>query len=193
MNTRLNAVKKVSRIASFKTRKMIGNGIFLSKLIYLIPLWSGCQDELLNSLQVIMNKAAKAIARSPEVLSSREALHQVGWLSVRQLAAYHTITMMYKIINTKSPSYIYRKPNSSFPYKTKFAANQNIRMGPDFQANHSLTQVSFRWRGSQLWNSLPSEVKGIENLGKFKNKAKKWVLDNVAFWWTYKWNLIFST
>ena len=181
LNTRLNAFKKVSRIASFKTRKMIGNGIFISKLIYLIPLWSGCQDELLNSLQVIMNKAAKAIARSPEVLSSREALRQVGWLSVRQLAAYHTITMMYKIINTKSPSYMYKKLSSSFPYKTRFATNQNIRMGPDFQANHSLTQVSFRWRGSQLWNNLPSEVKGIGNLGKFKNKAKNWVLDNIAF------------
>ena len=39
LNKRVGALKKVSKTASFKTRKMIANGVILSRLIYLIPLW----------------------------------------------------------------------------------------------------------------------------------------------------------
>ena len=42
MSTRAGAIKMISTMASFRTRKMITNGIFLSKLIYLMPVWMGC-------------------------------------------------------------------------------------------------------------------------------------------------------
>ena len=35
LNKRVGAMKKIQKTASFKSRKMIGTGIFLSKLIYL--------------------------------------------------------------------------------------------------------------------------------------------------------------
>ena len=38
LNSRINALKKVSHMASFKTRKAVANGIVISRLIYLIPL-----------------------------------------------------------------------------------------------------------------------------------------------------------
>ena len=39
LTTRLGALKKISRVASFKNRKLLANGIFLSKLSYMIALW----------------------------------------------------------------------------------------------------------------------------------------------------------
>ena len=41
LTKRLFALKKICRISSFKTRKMVAEGIFTSKLIYLMPLWGG--------------------------------------------------------------------------------------------------------------------------------------------------------
>jgi hypothetical protein len=35
LNSRLGALKKVSKVASFRNRKIIANGVFLSKLKYL--------------------------------------------------------------------------------------------------------------------------------------------------------------
>ena len=52
LNLRIGALKKVSCIASFKTRKTIANAIFMSKLIYLMPLWSGCEEYLVKCHQV---------------------------------------------------------------------------------------------------------------------------------------------
>ena len=50
LNKRLNALKKVSKVSSFKSRKMVANGIIISRLVYLIPLWSGTEQYLLKSL-----------------------------------------------------------------------------------------------------------------------------------------------
>ena len=63
LNKRLGALKKIQKKASFRSRKLIANGIFMSKLIYLMPLWSGCEEYLVRALQVIQNKAARSVAK----------------------------------------------------------------------------------------------------------------------------------
>ena len=61
LNTRLGALKQLGKVASFKTRKMLANGIFMGKLTYLIPLWGGCGVVLRKCLQVVQNKVAKLV------------------------------------------------------------------------------------------------------------------------------------
>ena len=56
LSTRVGALKKVSKFASFRNRKMIGDGIFMSKLVYMIPLWGGCAKYLLQALQSLQSK-----------------------------------------------------------------------------------------------------------------------------------------
>ena len=46
LSTRLGALKKVCKVANFKNRKMIAEGLIMSKLSYLIPLWSGSETYL---------------------------------------------------------------------------------------------------------------------------------------------------
>ena len=58
---RLGALVKVGKTASFKARLTITNGIFMSKLIFMIPLWSGCQAFLIDALQICQNKAARVV------------------------------------------------------------------------------------------------------------------------------------
>ena len=85
LNSRLNALKMISYVASFKVRLMIANGIFCSKLIFQISLWGGTEEFLLNSLQIVQNKAARFVARRGIYTPVAELLKQCGWLSLRQL------------------------------------------------------------------------------------------------------------
>ena len=57
------SLKKVCRLASFKSRKMLANGVFMSKLIYLMPVWAGCEDNLTKALEVIQNKVARSVSK----------------------------------------------------------------------------------------------------------------------------------
>ena len=77
LGARLAILNKVSRLATFKTRKMIANGIFMSKLIYLIPLWGGCEEFLLRSLQVAQNKAARLVTKCEAYTSTKTCLKNV--------------------------------------------------------------------------------------------------------------------
>ena len=61
LNIRVNGLLLISSRADFDTRLMVANGIIVSKLCYLIQLWGGCDRYLLDSLQILMNKAARYV------------------------------------------------------------------------------------------------------------------------------------
>ena len=149
---------------------MIAEGIFNSKLIYLMPLWGGCELYLIRSLQVMQNKAARAITKSGWYTTTEELLKQCGWMSVNQLIVYHTLVLVYKVMLNKLPVYLYDKMTPEFTYPTrtwvhiKDDSESNIRIGPNRDANHLLTNRSFRWRASKEWNALPVELKQAKSL-----------------------------
>ena len=98
LTTCLNALKKMSTCANFKMRLMVANGIFISKLIYLIPLWGGACGYLVKMLQVVQNQAARYVTRSSWFTPSNVLLKQCNWLSVAQLSAYHSLVTTHKIM-----------------------------------------------------------------------------------------------
>ena len=51
--------RQFPRVTSFSHRLAIANGIFNSKFAFLISVWGGCEDYLLDSLQIIINKAMR--------------------------------------------------------------------------------------------------------------------------------------
>ena len=64
LTSRINALSKICQFTGFLTRKMIANGIVMSYLSYLIPLYGGCPDYLLTALQTLQNRAARLVTKS---------------------------------------------------------------------------------------------------------------------------------
>ena len=100
---RLNALKIITKIASFEVRLMIANGIFCSKLIFQISLWGGTEVNLLEALQVIQNKAARSVCKGDKYTAVVDLLRQCGWLSVKQLVFFHSVVLVYKTLLTTYP------------------------------------------------------------------------------------------
>ena len=129
LNMRLRAVRKIRYLTNFKNRKMIAEGIFMSKLSYLIALWGGCGIGLKRSLQAIQNKAAQAVTRGDWSAPSKELLRQCGWLSVNQLIFYHSVLLVYKVKQRTHPRYLHIMHNSwTYPYLTRQAETGLIRV-----------------------------------------------------------------
>ena len=115
LNQRVGAIKKISRFSSFRTRKMIANGIFISKLIYLMPVWIGCDEYLVDTLQVCQNKAARLVTKLDRFTPTKVLLKQCGWLSVKQLLIYHSLVLLHKVFKHQKPIYLYQKITSGLP------------------------------------------------------------------------------
>ena len=62
LTSRINGLLKVCCRATPTTRLNVANGIFMSKLCYLVELWGGCESYLIKSLQVLQNRAARAVS-----------------------------------------------------------------------------------------------------------------------------------
>ena len=177
--TRLSALKLVGKVADFRTRKMVADGIFMSKLVYLISLWGGCEKYLLKSLQVIQNKAARVVAKVDWNTPTQSLLSQCGWLSVHQLAVHQTVVLVHKILKSGQPQYLYNLFNLNYNVKTRLADQQLLKPTQGEAPENDLVSDSFRWRAIRHWNSLPLEIRTITLTTKFKRESKQWIKEYI--------------
>ena len=178
INQRIGALKLIAKVANFKTRKMIANGIFMSKLIYLIELWGGSSKYLMKALQKAQNRAARFVTKLDWNTTTGELLRQCGWLSVQQLAVYHSVVMVYKVILNKSPKHLYSMFSSTYSYKTRQAHNEMLR----HTRKPHLDITKHRWRAAMHYNQLPLGVKSAASVEQFKKKAKSWIRLNISLY-----------
>ena len=178
LTSRINALAKVSYIASFQTKKMIANGIVMSLIVHLIQLYGGCSDYLLQFIQTLQNRAARIVTKQGWGTATRVLLSQCGWLSVRQLVEYHSLVLMFKVLQDRKPVYLHEKVSVEFVQKTRQATGGSIRETRTFEKDAGIS--SFIPRTTKVWNELPVEMKMMSNQEKFKKKVKWWVRNNIV-------------
>ena len=127
LTTRTNALRKVASISSFKTRKMIAEGIIMSSIMYIITVYGSCSEYLKDCLQVVQNTAARCVTGLAWTTPVAVLLLQCGWLSVRQLIMFHSLVTVFKIKQDGKPIYLNEKLSKSFNYETRLAKTNAIR------------------------------------------------------------------
>ena len=174
LNSRLNGLRKLCVNASFGTRLMVANGVVMSKLVYLITLWGGAQQFLLNAVQVQQLAAARAVCGfGCWRWSRRKLLDKLGWLSVRQLVFYHSVLQVHKTLKTRVPLSLFQALSVDFPRWTRTAAHGQIR-----QDNSFLSQDTFKYRAMKSYNSVPDSVR-TGSTETVKRKLKQWIKTNI--------------
>ena len=74
LSSRINSLSRLSSRADFSTRLMVANGVVMSKFVYLIQLWGGCESYLVHALQVQQNRAARLVTRANRYTSTKKLL-----------------------------------------------------------------------------------------------------------------------
>ena len=179
LSQRLNAVKQISYYADFKTRKLLTNGIFISRLSYLMPLWGGCQKFLINALQTMQNRAARYVTKKDVYTPVKTLLTQCGWLSVQQMVFYHTVVLFYKTRQSEVPAALYNMASIDYAYSTRAKVKGMYKVVSSIKVPSDLAVRSYRWRSVQQWNMLPTDVKTIKNVLQFKKSLKQWIIKNI--------------
>ena len=180
LSSRINGLAMISPNSDFNTRLMVANGIVMSKLCYMIQLWGGCEEYLLKSLQIQLNKTARLVTRLPYYTSSKRLMQMCGWMTVKQLVKYHTILLVHKTIMSKKPVYISNRLSREHSCRTRQESSGCIRLDQSFKSRTDLPKKSFRYRGAHDYNSIPPELRTTASMTSFKTKLKKWIKMNVA-------------
>ena len=169
LNKRLVALEKLRCIMDVRTRKTIVEGVFNSVLCYCLPLYGGSSQQDLKPLQLLQNRAARLVLSAPPRTSRLLMFEKLAWLTVSQLIAYHTLIAVFRI----------RKSNE--PEGLAQLLTLDSRQGRILIQNsrHDLYRNSFIYRGSQLWNRLPSQIRELGKISSFKKCTGAWVLTNI--------------
>ena len=185
LNKRIGALKKIRNAASFKAKLNIANGIFMSKILYLLPLYGGCPDYLLSAIQKKQTEAMRQVTGKrweipgKKYVSTKHLLQQCGWLSVRQLSFYTTALSVHKTLMFKTPKYLYDKLKSGTQHTTRSTRLHAVERSHVDEARLGIATSSWRWRGNTQHSLLPDHLKNENNLRTFKLGLRNWVKDNV--------------
>ena len=145
LKSRLAGLMKLRYVVPYNSIKIITQGIFNSIMVYCLPLYGGCDRADLESLQVLQNKAAQIVTKSPLRSERKPMYDRLDWLSVNQLVVYHTLLQIFKIRKSQQPEYL-------FEILGKDNRNGHIMIT---NTELSLAKKSFTFRGPELWNNFP--------------------------------------
>ena len=174
LNTRLSALKRISRNASFLTRLMVGNSCFMSMIVYMVAVWGGTEAYIIKAVQLMQNRAARTITKLGWFTPIKTLLEQCNWLSIKQLIFYHTALQVWKVKASECPVYI----NNKFKPSNTRSSNQGTLLVPAVEK--ATSSKSFIVRSASTWNHLPQDIKNIKNLSTFKVNLKAWTKENIS-------------
>ena len=144
----------------------------MSKIVYLISVWGGAQQYLINALQVQQLVAARAVCGSGCWRWSRtKLLNKTGWMSVRQLVFFHAVLQIHKTMKTGVPRSLYESLQGQYPYQIRNASNGLIRQ-------NSSTRGTFKHRAIQCYNQVPADIRE-GSLTTVKKRLRKWIKSNI--------------
>ena len=169
LKLRVVGIQKLRFVLPTCKLKLVAEGIFNSLLTYCIPLWGCCEASDIRSLQVLQNVVARHVLKRPVRSQRSELYDSLGWMTVHQLAVYHSLLIVMKIRKTMEPEYLFDQ-----------LSHENFRGKIIVPNTHlSLAKKSFCWRAAECWNKLPEDMKNSECFRKFKKELKDWVCNNV--------------
>jgi hypothetical protein len=123
-------------------------------------------EEVLNHLQMIQNRAMRIIRRCHWRIQIRTMLDNLEWQSTKQLIYMNTLVFIFKIKNNVAPDYL----TSKLLY-TREATTCVLRNADDFRLPRyyrTYTKNSLWHDGLNEFNKLPINVETSENLNYFK-------------------------
>ena len=127
-------------------------------------------------MQTIQNNMLRMIFEySPQDMINMEKLREdIGMFSVNQMNCYHVLLEAFNVIHLGS------SPKLQEKWKPKERVYSNRRKMDVIVPRVDHTRCKgFSWFGAKMWNSLPEDIKIIENPETFKLKIKQHIWDNI--------------
>ena len=130
-------------------------------LLYCASIWGGAFHTYLDKVSISQKKLIRIITFNHRYAHT-DPLHDI--------LAMQTYLFVYKSLNSqiiKAYQYMSENPNIGRPYDLKIPLCRT-----------TFTQRFIAYRGAQLWNQLPDDIKKLKSLQTFKTKIKLMLMDS---------------
>lgn len=155
---------------------MYYNGYILPLFDYCCTVWGETTNLNLEKLCKLQKRAARIILNAKYDIPSLQLFKKLGWLSIQNRLEYHKSVLMYKCINNSAPDYLcnlFDMNTNSNVYSLRSSAKGNLFVP---RPNSNFMKRTFHYSGTILWNSLPPNLKLIQDIDLFKKKYTDYLM-----------------
>lgn len=177
-------LRRIAKIRCHLDRSSCAKAVIafvISRLDYHNGLLAGITQRNLHRLQCLQNNAARLVTKSPRGCHITPILADLHWLPVHLRIDYKVLTNTQRAIQSPtSPSYLQQLCVAYRPSRQLRSSSANLLSVPKTQRRAA--DSAFSVYACRLWNSLPSNLRAIQNSDSFKTSLK-----------THFFNLYFTT
>lgn len=149
-------------------KKLIYNSLVNSHLNYLCMVWGSACKIALSPLQIVQNKAIKAVYNLPRLTESKNMYMSYSVLPIRSMYAYNLLI------------FIFNNPSWEEPVKHTYHTRQiNHKYLTNIKTETGRKSCTFK--GYQLFNSLPESIKRAPNISRFKKGLRNLLLKRLIY------------
>lgn len=166
-------LRRIRKELTFESALLLYNSIVLPHFNYCASLMYACQQEIINRLQLLQNKAMRAILMVNVYTPIRVMLEMLNWMNVKQRLKYSAMLLIYKMKNKMVPEYLQVNVvnvGDIQPYNLR--NNDNFR---PLRCVRSSTQESVMYVGMNYFNNLPGDIKNERSVYVFKKKLSFYI------------------
>ena len=118
------------------------------------------------------NWAARVVLRRSKFDSSTDALKTLHWLPIRERIDFKVLCLMHKCLHNCAPKYLMDLIDISKSQRNTRSSNAHLILRVPFTRKSTFADRSFSVAGPRMWNSLPAEIRLIEQFKPFKTAIK---------------------
>ncbi len=151
----------------------VNTNAIVSKLFYCSTVWSGTSKKNIKKVQRVQNFAARVITNTRKYDHITPVLQQLQWLPVKSILLYRDGVLAFKCVKGLAPSYLTVGFQKRSTVHDKDTRNKDLLTVPYYKSASG--QRTFSYRSIRLWNSLPIELRELNEIGRFKRELKEFL------------------
>ena len=162
----MGIIMKLKHFLATPTLLMLYYSIVYPHILYGIIIWGSTCTSHLNNLQLIQNKAVRAICSLNWCEHVTPCFHRLKILKIKDVAKMEIAKFVHQSINHSLPMYFqyYFHKVSMTHKRCTWSSSSDIYL--TYRA-----QRSIKYQGSMTWNSIPAVIRCLK-LKKFSQKYR---------------------
>ena len=152
----LIALSHARHVVPRKTMKCIVEALALSIVRYCLSVYGSCGATQLHRVQKMVNFCVRVVTSKCRYDHISDSLEQLGWLDARRLVAYHTVSVLERILVTRQPESLF----STIGARARQRHDHETRQADQFTLPAIRTECGRRrlcYRGVTMLNSVSAE------------------------------------